>query len=97
MKLENDMITLDVNVEKDEDAVVVMIVHNKATEESSTIFRGRGIDLQCCLASLVNKMIDSFTNNGVDEIFAIKSVKDCINQMLAKRLMEKIIKAGEVQ
>ena len=96
MKLENDMVTLEVNGEQ-EDAIVLLIVHEKKTQQTSTVFRGQVIDLQALLSRLAHKMIDVFVENGISEGEAMKLVDNSVETAKLVRLMDKLSKKMEAQ
>lgn len=94
MKLENDMVALEVNAEK-EDAIILLIVHNKKTKETSTLFGGPVIELQAALARLAEKMVDAFVENGISEVEAMKLIDNSFDTMKIVRLMDKLNKKAE--
>ena len=96
MKLENDMVTLEVSVEQ-EDAIVLLIVHDKKAQKTSTVFQGQVIDLQALLSRLAHKMVDVFVENGISEGEAMKLVDNSVETAKLVRLMDKLSKKMEAQ
>lgn len=96
MKLENDMVALEVNAEQ-EDAIVLLIVHDKKAQQTSTLFKGQVIDLQALLSRLAHKMVDVFVENGISEGEAMRLVDNSVETAKLVRLMDKLNKKMEVQ